>query len=198
MSDEKNRKPGTGSSVKNMTLTAMFLAIGMILPFFTGQIPQIGSMLLPMHLPVFLCALICGWKYGAVMAFILPLFRSAIFTMPPMYPVAVAMAFELATYALVAGLLYERSRWQCVKALYKCIIIAMLAGRAVWGVAMLILLGIKGNQFTFQAFLSGAFINAIPGIVIQLILIPVIMVALDRAKLVPFRREKNAVKTVRA
>lgn len=111
-----------------------------------------------------------------------------------MYPVAVAMAFELATYALVAGLLYERSRWQCVKALYKCIIIAMLAGRAVWGVAMLILLGIKGNQFTFQAFLSGAFINAIPGIVIQLILIPVIMVALDRAKLVPFRREKNAVK----
>ena len=132
------------------------------------------------------------------MAFILPLFRSAIFTMPPMYPVAVAMAFELATYALVAGLLYERSRWQCVKALYKCIIIAMLAGRAVWGVAMLILLGIKGNQFTFQAFLSGAFINAIPGIVIQLILIPVIMVALDRAKLVPFRREKNAVKTVRA
>lgn len=115
-----------------------------------------------------------------------------------MYPVAVAMAFELATYALVAGLLYERSRWQCVKALYKCIIIAMLAGRAVWGVAMLILLGIKGNQFTFQAFLSGAFINAIPGIVIQLILIPVIMVALDRAKLVPFRREKNAVKTVRA
>lgn len=183
-------------SVKNLTLTAMFFAIGLLLPFLTGQVPQIGSMLLPMHLPVFLCALICGWKYGVTMAMLLPITRSLIFTMPPLYPVAIAMTFELGTYALVAGLMYEKSRWQCVRALYGCIVTAMIAGRIVWGLMMALLMGIKGNTFTFQAFISGAVLNAIPGIIIQLILIPAIMVALDRAKLVPFRHEKKkAVRT---
>lgn len=109
------------NNMKNMTLTAMFLAIGMVLPIFTGQIPQLGSMLLPMHLPVFLCALICGWKYGLSMAFVLPILRSVVFGMPPLYPTALSMAFELSTYAVVAGLLYEKSRWQCIKALYCCL-----------------------------------------------------------------------------
>ena len=63
-------------SIKNMTLSAMFMAIGIVLPFFTGQIPRIGNMLLPMHIPVFLCGLICGWQYGAVVGFLLPLLRS--------------------------------------------------------------------------------------------------------------------------
>ncbi len=169
-----------------MTLTAMFLAIGMILPLFTGQIPQIGSMLLPMHIPVFLCALICGEKWSTPMAFILPLFRSLIFGMPPLYPTALSMAFELATYAFVAGYLYGHSRWQCSKALLRCIVIAMIAGRVVWGIVQLLLLGIGGKAFTFQAFLAGALLNAIPGIIIQLILIPAIMIALHRTKLVPF------------
>ena len=176
------------NNMKNMTLTAMFLAIGMVLPIFTGQIPQIGNMLLPMHLPVFLCTLVCGWKYGLPMAFVLPLFRSTVFGMPPMYPIALAMAFELAAYAFVAGFLYERSRWQCLKALYGCLLAAMAAGRAVWGTAQFVLLGIGGNAFTFQAFIGGALLNAVPGIVLQLILVPAIMMALDRTKLVPFKR----------
>lgn len=178
-------------SVGNLTLTAMFLAIGMILPFFTGQVPQIGNMLLPMHLPVFLCALICGWRYGVPMAFVLPLFRSVVFGMPPLYPTAIAMAFELAAYAFVAGFLYGRSRWQCVRALYRCLLIAMIAGRVVWGIVEMALLGIGGNVFTFRAFLSGALLNAIPGIILQLIFIPAVMVALDRTKLVPFRHLQN-------
>ncbi|MBO4413432.1 MAG: ECF transporter S component, partial [Clostridia bacterium] len=74
--------------ILRLTLTAMFLALGLVLPFLTGQIPQIGSMLLPMHIPVFLCALICGWQYATPMAFILPILRSLIFSMPPMYPTA--------------------------------------------------------------------------------------------------------------
>ena len=179
-------------SVKNLTLTAMFLAIGIVLPFLTGQIQQIGSMLLPMHIPVFLCALICGWRYAVPMSFVLPLIRSLLFTMPPLYPVAISMAFELATYALVAGLLYEKSRWQCLRALYRCMIIAMIAGRIVWGIAQTVLLGFGENSFTLQAFISGALLNAIPGIILQLILIPAIMVALDRTKLVPFKRLKEA------
>ena len=98
------------------------------------------------------------------------------------------MAFELATYGFVAGFLYNRSRWQCVIALYRSIIIAMLAGRLVWGVAEIIIFGLQGNSFTWQAFMAGAFINAIPGIIVQLVLIPALMVALNKTGLVKFKR----------
>lgn len=174
------------NSVKKLTLTAMFMALGIVLPFFTGHVPQIGSMLLPMHIPVFLCALICGEKYSTPMAFILPLFRSFLFGMPPIFPTATAMAFELATYAFVAGFIYTHSKWQCSKMLLKSIVIAMIAGRLVWGIVMAILMGISGNAFTFNAFLAGALLNAIPGIVLQLLLIPAVMIALNKTKLVPF------------
>ncbi|MBQ7713400.1 MAG: ECF transporter S component [Oscillospiraceae bacterium] len=175
-------------TTKTLTLSAMFLALGMVLPFLTGQIQQIGNMLLPMHIPVLLCGLICGWQYGAAVGFMLPLLRSVIFSMPPLYPVAIAMAFELAAYGFVSGFLYARSRWQCVLALYRCLIAAMLAGRLVWGIAEIVLLGLRGNAFTWEAFLAGAVLNAIPGIVLQLVLIPAVMVALNRAGLVRFRR----------
>lgn len=173
---------------RNLILSAMFIALGMILPFLTGQVPQIGSMLLPMHIPVFLCGLICGWKYGAAVGFILPLLRSVTFGMPPLFPTATAMAFELATYGLISGLFYERSPWQCIIALYRSIIAAMIAGRIVWGVAQIILLGFMGKTFTLQMFISGAILKAIPGIIIQLSLIPAIMVALNRTGIVKFRR----------
>ena len=169
----------------------MFLAVGLLLPFLTGQIPQIGNMLLPMHIPVFLCALICGWQYGLPMAVILPLMRSLIFGAPPLFPTAVSMAFELGTYAFVAGFLYAHSKWQCIRALYRCILIAMIAGRFVWGVVQAILLGLSGSAFPFSAFLAGALLNAIPGIIIQLSLIPSVMLALDRTKLVPFKRPQK-------
>ena len=162
----------------------------MVLPFLTGQIQQIGNMLLPMHLPVFLCGLICGWQYGVAVGFILPLLRSVTFGMPPLFPTATAMAFELATYGLVAGLLYGRSRWQCVIALYRSLIAAMLAGRIVWGIVQIVLLGLSGSAFTWQMFMAGTLLNSIPGIVVQLILIPAIMVALNRTGLVTFQRKQ--------
>lgn len=177
--------------IKNLVLSAMFLAIGIILPFFTGQIQYIGNMLLPMHIPVMLCGLICGWKYGLCVGFIMPLLRSAMFSMPVMYPNALAMAFELATYGLVIGLLYQKYYWHCIKALYKSLVIAMVAGRIVWGIIQFVLLGIKGTAFTFEAFMVGAIVNAVPGIIIQLIVIPVIMVALNKAKLVPLKKHKK-------
>lgn len=164
----------------------MFLAIGIILPFFTGQIPQIGSMLLPMHIPVFLCGLICGWQYGLVVGFILPLMRSFLFGMPPLYPTAISMAFELATYGLLSGLLFTKAHWKCLRSLYRCLIIAMLGGRLVWGVVQTFLLGLGENGFTFYAFLGGAFLNAIPGILLQLILIPSVMLALRKTHLMNF------------
>lgn len=153
-------------TIKNLTLAAMFLALGMVLPFLTGQIPQIGSMLLPMHIPVLLCGLICGWQYGAVVGAALPLLRSAIFGAPVFFPNATAMAAELMTYGLVVGLLYSISRWQCLRSLYRCLISAMLAGRAVWGIVQVIQLGLSGSSFTWQMFAAGAFLNAIPGIIL--------------------------------
>jgi len=184
-------KSTENSVTKNLTLSAMFIAIGIVLPMVTMQIPEIGMMLLPMHIPVLLCGLICGWKYGAIVGFIVPLMRSFIFTMPILFPMAISMAFELATYGLVVGLLFAISRWQCIIALYRCMIIAMIAGRIVWGTVMAILLGFDAGGFTWQMFIAGAFLNAIPGIILQLILIPAIMVALNRAGLVHFRKVRS-------
>ena len=175
-------------NVRNIALSAMFMALGLVLPFLTGQIPQIGNMLLPMHLPVFLCSLICGWQYGAVIGFATPLLRSILFTMPPMFT-AIGMAFELAAYGIIAGFLYSRSRWQCVMALYRSLIAAMIGGRIVWGIVRVLLSGVSGQAFTWQLFMSGAFLTAIPGIILQLVFIPAVMVALDRTGMVHFHRK---------
>ena len=187
----------TKEKIKKLTLSALFVALGIILPFFTGQIKEIGNMLLPMHIPVILCGLICGPWYGLGIGFMVPLLRSMMFGMPILYPSAIAMAFELATYGFVVGFFYAKSPWKCIKALYKALITAMLAGRVVWGVVMSVLMGIKGSAFGLGAFLSGAVINAVPGIVLQLILVPSVMVALKKAKLVPIvkHREKKQCTT---
>lgn len=174
----------------NLTLSAMFMAIGIVLPFFTGQIPQIGNLLLPMHIPVFLCGFICGWKYGFGVGFALPLIRSILTGRPNLFPTATAMAFELAAYGLVVGILYWRSHRQNIITIYCSMILAMLAGRVVWGIAQIVLLGVGGNSFTWQMFMAGAFFNAVPGIILQLILIPAIMAALNRAGL--FNRKQTA------
>ncbi len=180
MQKQKIVKPVTG---------AMLLAIGLVLPFLTGQIPQIGKMLLPMHLPVILCGFICGPYYGLLVGFILPLVRSLIFSMPVMYPAAIAMAFELGAYGFLTGFLFTRARWQCVKSLYRCLILSMLGGRVVWGIATAVLMGVSGEAFTLSAFLSGAFLTSIPGIVLQLVAVPAVMLALNKTHFVHFKRK---------
>ena len=90
------------SHVRRLTYAALFLALALVLPFLTGQIPRIGSMLCPMHFPALLCGFVCGWPYGLAVGLIAPVLRSALFGMPPMYPTAVAMALELAAYGAVS------------------------------------------------------------------------------------------------
>ncbi len=179
------------TTIKNLTLSAMFMALGIVLPFLTGQIEQIGKMLLPMHIPVFLCTFICGWRYGLTVGLLLPLLRSLIFGMPVFFPNAVSMALELAVYGAVAGAMYERSRWQCLIALYRSMLAAMILGRAVWGMAQFVLLGLSGSMFTWQMFIAGALLNAIPGIALQLLSVPLIMVALNRTGLVRFKKPQK-------
>ncbi|MBQ8292804.1 MAG: ECF transporter S component [Bacilli bacterium] len=167
-----------------ISLSGMFIALGLVLPFLTGQIPEFGNMLCPMHIPVLICGFICGWKYGLIVGFVIPLLRSLIFYMPPLYPGAIAMAFELATYGLIVGLFYELFNKLHKRGLftnYITLIIAMIGGRIVWGLVRFILSMIDGTfNFTFDIFLSGAFITAWPGIILQLILIPILIIALDK------------------
>ena len=154
-----------------MVLAALFLALAYVLPYLTGQIPEIGAMLCPMHLPVLLCGFVCGWQWGLAVGLVAPLLRSLLTGgFPPMFPTAVCMAFELATYGLIAALalrVLPRRRFS----VYPALLIAMLAGRLVWGCAMLLLVGARGG-FGWSVFLAGAITNALPGIVLQLVLIP--------------------------
>lgn len=179
------------SNLLNLVLSAMFLALGLVLPFLTGQIKEIGSMLLPMHIPVMLCGLVCGPQYGLLIGAITPILRSSLFGMPVMFPSAISMAFELAAYGFVIGYLFKNAKWKCIKSLYRCLIISMICGRAVWGIAQCILLGIGDSGFTLSMFLSGAILNAIPGIILQLVLIPAIMLILGKTHLVNFHTGKH-------
>ena len=165
-----------------IVLSAFFLALAFVLPFLTGQIPEIGAMLCLLHIPVLLCGFICGWPYGLAVGFIAPLFRSLALGMPPMFPTAICMAFELAAYGAVGGFLHKLLPRK--KAYIYCSLIgAMLAGRIVWGIAMAICLGFGGSGFTFAAFIAGAFTNAIPGIILQLIIVPVLVMVLENPKI---------------
>lgn len=166
--------------VKRLVLAAMFLAIGLILPLFTGQIKEIGNMLLPMHLPVMLCGLVCGWNYGGIVGFILPLLRSVIFGMPQIYPNAVAMAFELCTYGLLIGIFYKIFKRKNIFAVYGSLLLSMVGGRLIWGLAQTVLLGLSGKGFSLAAFWIGGFAKAFPGIVLQLILIPSLMFLIQK------------------
>ena len=177
--------------IRKLVYTALYLAIAMVLPFLTGQIPQIGAMLSPMHIPVLLCGFMCGWPWGLAVGFIAPLLRSVLFGMPALFPAAVAMAFELAVYGGMSGLLYRllpRKPW----AVYAALIIAMIAGRVVWGAVRLVLAGLSGTSFTWALFIAGALTNAVSGIILHLVLIPVLVIAMERAGLSLNRQGGNS------
>ena len=167
---------------RRLIASAICLALALVLPFLTGQIQQIGNMLCPMHIPVLLCGLICGWPWGVAVGFIAPLLRFVLFGMPPIYPIGLAMAFELATYGLSAGLSYKLLPKKPVY-VYVALLCGMIDGRIAWGIARYIMAGLGGGTFPFAAFLAGAVTNAIPGIILQILLIPPIVLALKKAKL---------------
>jgi thiamine transporter ThiT len=169
---------GKMNQIRKIVLAGLMIALGIILPFATGQIPQIGSMLLPMHIPVMLCGFICGWKYGLAVGFIVPLLRSMMFSMPPMMT-AIVMAFELAAYGVITGLLYKVLPGKKMK-VYISLIVAMIVGRVVWGLVSLVIYGLTNAVFTWQIFIGGALLNAIPGIILQLIVVPALVLVIEK------------------
>ena len=169
-----------------LCLAGLFMALAYTLPFLTGQIPMIATMMCPMHLPVLLCGFICGWPWGLAVGLIAPIFRALTLGMPVFFPNAVCMSFELAAYGIVAGVMH-RILPKKKPFIYCSLITAMIVGRLVWGAMMYICMGIRGGSFTFAAFLSGAILNAVPGIIVQIVLIPILVMVLDNPKVLKLR-----------
>ena len=169
------------SNTTKLVISGVLLAMGMLLPFLTGQIPEIGSRLSPLHLPVLLCGFICGWKYGLAVGLVLPLFRSMTFGMPPLMPTASAMAVEMAVYGAVTGLLYGKLP-KNTASVYISLVAAMICGRLAWGLASVVLYGAIGNVFTVRMFIAKGFVDAVPAIIVQLVLIPFIVIAINRSR----------------
>ena len=168
------------SNIKRMTLSALCVALCVVLPIAFHVIPNAGAVLLPMHIPVLLCGFLCGGSWGAAVGFTAPLLRHLIFSMPPM-PGCISMAFELAAYGLIVGLLYKRLG-KSMKSLYISLLSAMVLGRLVWGAAQMLIMGLNGGSFPLSAFVAGAVTSAIPGIVLQLVLVPLLVRALEKAR----------------
>ena len=177
-------------TVKKLVISAMFIAIGLVLPFLTGQIPEIGKMLLPMHIPVMLCGFICGWPYGLAVGAITPVLRSFCFGQPMLFPMAIAMAFELAAYGAVCGALYKafpKKKWM----FYPELIVSMIAGRIVYALAMTVISGLSSVQFGIVPWVVSEIPSALPGLILQIVLIPTVMIILQHAKLVPVKQHQQ-------
>ena len=164
-----------------VVLSAMFLALALVLPFLTAQNHELGNALCLIHIPVLLCGFFCGEKYAPLVGFIAPLLRFLLFGMPQLVPGGISMCFELATYGLVSALLYKYLPKKKIY-IYVSLIAAMLSGRVVWGIARAVFYGLGKSEFGISAFITGGFVTAIPGIILQIVLIPILVMTLKRSR----------------
>ena len=174
-------RSSTQRNMRDLTISAVCLALCMVLPFLVGQLPEVARAISPMHIPVLIAGFAVGPLYAAIIGFIAPLLRFMIFGMPQM-PNGVAMAFELATYGAVAGILYGVLPKK-IPFIYISLISAMLVGRIVWGISRALIQMGTADSFTFALFIAGGFTNAIPGIILHIAIIPPIVMALKKARL---------------
>ena len=173
------------SVVKLSIITAVCLALCVVLPQAFHAIPGAGSIYLPMHIPVLLCGLICGWKFGLLCGIAGPALSTLFTGMPPV-PVLPAMMVELAVYGLVSGLMMQIIRTKKVYVdLYASLLIAMMSGRIVAGIVRALIFS-RGN-ISMATWATSYFITSLPGIIIQIVLIPSIVYALMKARLIPMR-----------
>lgn len=183
MSEAKTPVKGN-LNVTRLVLAAFFLSLAIILPFITGQIPEIGNMLCPMHIPVMLCGFICGGPWGAAVGLIAPLLRHLMFGMPQA-PACWGMAVELAVYGVSCGVLYKLLPKK-IPYIYVSLIVSMLLGRIAWGLTWALVITkifTVPFDFTLGYFFVNGFLQAIPGIAVQLVLIPAVVIALRKQKL---------------
>lgn len=164
------------TKTKTMILAALCFALGLVLPSAFHMIGA-GTVFLPMHIPVLICGLVCGWQYGGACGLLVPLVSSLLTGMPPLFPTAPAMMLELCAYGVLTGLLYHHFR----APLYPSLIGAMLGGRVVSGLANAFFMGIAGKAYGLSAFVAASFVTALPGIILQLVAVPVLVIALRKS-----------------
>lgn len=169
------------NKTKKLVVSGLLLAVCLLLPFLTGQLQSIGRMLTPMHFPVLIAGFIVGPAYAAAIGFIAPLLRFVLFSMPPIFPTGLSMAFELCTYGLVAGLMMKMLKKIDLKNIVISLLLAMIAGRLVWTVVMFVILGFSGGTFTLPMAYTASILNSIPGIILQIIIIPPIILRLKKS-----------------
>ncbi len=179
------------NAIKNMTLTAVCIALCVVLPIAFHSIPNAGSVFLPMHIPVLICGMICGWPYGLLCGLMGPLLSSALTGMPPVAMLP-AMMLECGVYGLVSGWILKVVRTKNTYAdLYIALVAAMLAGRVFSGIA-------KAFVFTpglsLSAWVAASFVTALPGILIQLVFLPSVVFTLMKARIIPLRYTKGEMR----
>lgn len=157
------------------------IALGVVLPYLTASNPQLGAVFLLMHIPALITGLILGPKYGFLVGLVTPILRSLIAGMPPLFPQALVMSFEIAAYGFFVGLIKKLLPKKNF-AILVSLVVAMVLGRAVWGIAAWVFYPLAGLNFTFKIFITSAFVTGLPGIGIQLVLIPLVYFGLKRTQ----------------
>ena len=160
---------------RDLVVTGLLIAMGLILPTIFHAFNMGGTVFLPMHIPVLLCGLLIGRKYGFWSGLITPLLSSILTGMPPLFPVAFTMSIELATYGYVTGVLRKKTN------IYVALIGAQIIGRIVATLSNFIILGMVGKPFVFSTYLTGVFVTALPGILLQIILVPAAIIIIEKA-----------------
>lgn len=163
---------------KGIILTSLFICIGIVLPMVFHSFSMAGNMFLPMHIPVILCAIVCREKWGAFCGFLVPIISSFLTGMPPIFPVAIVMSFELACYGAILPILIKKYN------IYVSLIITLFIGRIFACIVNFFILGVVPSINALITFIGGLFITALPGIIIQLILIPILYKFLKKRGLV--------------
>ena len=175
----------TMSTVKKSIITAVCIALCVVLPQAFHAIPNAGSIYCPMHIPVLLCGLICGWQYGLLCGIAGPLVSALITGMPPA-AVLPGMLVECAAYGALTGLMMQLVHTKKVYPdLYISLLVAMLGGRIISGIAKALIF--SAGSYSMTAWVTGSFVTSLPGIIVHLVLIPSIVYALMKAKLIPAR-----------
>lgn len=163
---------------KNLILTGLCIALGLIIPYITGHAAGIpGNVLLPMYLPVVLCGHLCGWRYGLLCGILTPALSSVLTGMPPLWPMLPIVMADLAVNGLISGLLYRKLKLPVFVSLPA----AMLAGRCAYGLMFVTLTAASSAPLKAPGAIT-AIITGLPGAALQLIIIPVILAAAGRSK----------------
>ena len=167
-------------NLKLFVLAIILGVLGVLLPWFFGEMTIFGTYLLPMEFPILLCGMICGAGYGGVVGAIVPILYALIFNTMQIYPLGVATAIQLCAYGVLCGLLYKILKQN----VYVSLLLSMFSGRTIYYIVYYFMLRYQGRAYTADMFINGEVLNVLSGITIQIIFIPLIVLILNKTGIV--------------